>query len=227
MSDAESAAVVEYKAQTYNSSRQALEEELSKLEINPEFFKTLTVDQLADLLFGLNRAMNANAGSAAANKIAKKVSSGLSSIDKKILKALLESNGSPSSLQLSRELDIPITTVQRRRKRLEDEFVNEFYSLQYEKFGKRQVTFIVSLGAVDKNAIANEILGLEKVIAVARTFGDGADLKIEAILESNQEFMETSEKIKAIQGIQKVCWFESLEILGRKKELDQAIVESA
>jgi DNA-binding Lrp family transcriptional regulator len=201
---------------------------LAKIDVNPEFFKTLTVDQLADLLFGLNRAINANAGSAAGRRITKKLAgSTLSSIDKKILKALLESRGNPSSLQLSRELDIPLSTVQRRRKRLEDEFVNEFYSLQYEKFGKRQVTFIVSLGAVDKNAIANEILGLEKVIAVARTFGDGADLKVEAILESNQEFMETSEKIKAIPGIQKVCWFESLELLGRKKELDLSIVEGA
>lgn len=210
-----------------NVSRQALEQELTKVEVDPEFFKTLTVDQLSDLLFGLNRAINANPGSAAAKQIARKVSSVLSPIDKKIMKALLESKGNPSSLQLSRELDIPISTVQRRRKRLEEEFISESYSLKYEKFGKRHITFVVSLGAVNKIATANEILGIEKVIAVAQTFGDNADLKVEAILESNEEFVKICDTIKAVPGIQKLSWFESLEVLGRKKKLDHDIVENS
>lgn len=148
----------------------------------------------------------------------------LSAVDRKILKALLECGGNPSSLQLSRELDIPLTTVQRRRKRLEEEFISESYSLRYEKFGKRHITFIVSLGVGDRYEVTKEILVLEKVSALTSTFGDGADLKVEAILDSNQEFIEISEKIKSISGIQKISWFESIEVLGRKKETDLSII---
>lgn len=228
MSNARTSPIVEYNASTRNVSRQAIECELTKLEINPDFFKTLTMEQLADLLIGLNRVMNANATSIAAKQLAKKSQRvALSAIDKKVLKTLLESKGNPSSLQLSKELDIPISTVQRRRRRLEEEFVNESYSLRYEKFDRRIVTFIISLGAGNKNAIADEILGLEKVIAVSQIFGDGADLKVEAILESNQEFMAVSEKIRSIPCIQKFSWFESIEVLGRKKELDLSIIESS
>jgi len=220
--------IEEYNAPTRNVSRRAIEGELTKLEINPDFFKTLTMEQLADLLLGLNRVMNANTSTIVAKQLAKKSQGvALSAIDKKILKTLLESKGNPSSLQLSRELDIPISTVQRRRRRLEEEFVNESYSLRYEKFGKRFVTFIISLGAGNKNAIADEILGLEKVIAVSQIFGDGADLKVEAILESNQEFMAVSEKIRSIPSVQKFSWFESIEVLGRNKELDLSIIESS
>lgn len=227
MSNLGTGATAELQITTTIVSRAEVEDELATLGINSEFFKTLTVDQLSDLLFGLNKVVTANAESAAAKRIEKRFKSALSPIDKKILKALLESWGSPSSLQLSRELDIPISTVQRRRKRLEEEFVKESYSLQYQKFGRRQVTFIVSIGVGNKTTISDEILELEKVIAVTRTFGDSADLKIEALVESNQEFMAISEKIRSISGIQKFSWFESLEELGRKKEVDVKLIESA
>jgi DNA-binding Lrp family transcriptional regulator len=212
-------------------TRAALEQELAKLAINPDFFRSFTTEQLSDVLYGLNKTAtssgnNSSLASGTKCESGKKASERmLSSIDKKILKALLESRGKPSSIQLSKELDIPLATVQRRRKRLEEEFVRESYSLRYDKFGRRQITFIISLGAGEKSTIANEILSIEKVNYVSRTFGDSADLKVEAVVETNKELMDTSEKIKALPGIQKISWFESLEILGKKKEPDLAIVE--
>lgn len=212
-------------------TRAALEQELAKLAINPDFFRSFTIEQLSDVLYGLNktatsRGNNSSPGSGTKYESGKKASERiLSSIDKKILKALLESRGKPSSIQLSKELDIPLATVQRRRKRLEEEFVRESYSLRYDKFGRRQITFIISLGVGERSTIANEILSIEKVNYVSRTFGDSADLKVEAVVETNKELMDTCEKIKALPGIQKISWFESLEILGKKKEPDLAIVE--
>lgn len=207
-----------------NISRQDIMAELEKIGVTPSYFEALTVDQLSDLLFGFNRAMNANAGSNATKRIAKRFALDLSSIDKKILRALVESKGNPSSLQLSRALDVPLSTIQRRRKRLEEEFVTESYSLKYEKFGKRQVTFIISVGARDRTAVAKEILELDKVISVSCTFGDGADLKVEVILETNPEFIDISEKIRAVESVQKISWFESMEVLGKNKEIDLSII---
>ncbi len=215
---------------TSNVSRQAIETELTKIGVTVELFKSLTVDQLSDLLFGLNKVATSGTNGLERTMRDRTKRGGesvvLSQIDKKILRAMLESKGSPSSIALSRELDIPLSTVQRRRKRLEEECVRESYSLNYEKFGKRNITFIISLGAGDKSTIANEILSLDKVTRVSRTFGDGADLQVEAIVETNKELMEISEKIKALPEIQKICLFESLEILGKKKDIDISIVES-
>lgn len=207
---------------THNISRQAIMTELGNMGVNASLFESLTVDQLSDLMYGLIKVINTSNGNYANHQSTERAV--LSALDKKILKALLECGGNPSSLQLSKDLNIPLSTVQRRRKRLEEEFISESYSLRYEKFGKKHVTFIVSLGVGDTSEVAREILALEKVSALTRTFGDGADLKIEAILDSNQEFIETSEKIKSISGVQKISWFESIEVLGRKKDADLLII---
>lgn len=77
---------------------------------------------------------------------------------------------------------------------MEDEFVNESYALKYEKFDKRNITFILTLGSRDKTAVAKEIVEHGKMFSIACTFGDGADLKAEVILETHQEFMDVSRK---------------------------------
>jgi predicted transcriptional regulator len=59
----------------------------------------------------------------AINPLALARSSKLSDVDKKMLQTLLASSGRVSSLALSRKLEIPLTTIQRRRKRLESEFL--------------------------------------------------------------------------------------------------------
>jgi DNA-binding Lrp family transcriptional regulator len=226
MSNEQIISAVEKSAFAQNISRQSVMAELESIGVKTAFFESLTVDQLSALLFCLNKAMNSNPNSMNSQRIGKRAGVILSSIDKKILKALLESAGSPSSIQLSRDLDIPITTVQRRRKRLEEEFISESYTLNYEKFAMRHVTFLVSFNAGNTLEFKKEILALQKVIALTRTFGDGADLKIEAILGTNQEFIELSEKIKALPGVQKVSWFESIESLGKNNVADLLIIGS-
>ena len=42
---------------------------------------------------------------------------------------------------MSKKLEIPLTTIQRRRKRLEKEFLENDYTLLLEKFGWRRVDF--------------------------------------------------------------------------------------
>ena len=46
----------------------------------------------------------------------------LSNLDRRLLKLLLESEGGISSLELSRRLNIPVSTVKRRRNHLEEEY---------------------------------------------------------------------------------------------------------
>jgi hypothetical protein len=146
-------------------SRQKLGAEPAELGITVEPLHSLSEDQLSDLPFGLRRTANSRdngteqsrQGCALTNKTIDNESIALFQIDKKILKALLESKGNLSSIALSREPDIPLSMVQRRHERLEEECVREWYSLPYEKFGKRNITFIISLGAGERSAIADAI----------------------------------------------------------------------
>jgi DNA-binding Lrp family transcriptional regulator len=208
-------------------SRTELLRELESLGINTGCLQTLTVDQLSNLLYDLNKAANRNATSKASHGNAKDAAdNNLSAIDKKMLKALLESHGSPSSLQLSRDLQIPISTVLRRRKRLMEQFIRHSYSLRYEAFARRNITFIISLGAGNRSQVVREILSLKGVTSITRTFGDGLDLMIEAVVEENEELVELSEKIRSVQGVQRVSFFECLEVLEKNKEVDLALIDS-
>jgi len=47
-----------------------------------------------------------------------------------------------STKNISTEFGIPVTTIRRRRKRLEKEFLKIHYVLDIEKFGWRRVDFL-------------------------------------------------------------------------------------
>src|SRR5215467_15597387 len=74
----------------------------------------------------------------------KKMKYVLSLVDKKILKVLLNPDGPISSLYLSKKLDIPHATIQRRRKRLEKELLKFTYNVDLEKFGWRRADLFIS-----------------------------------------------------------------------------------
>ena len=66
----------------------------------------------------------------------------LSDIDKKLLQILLSPNGNIASSSLSKELGVPITTIRRRRKRLERDYLKVHYVLDIEKFGWDVLIFL-------------------------------------------------------------------------------------
>jgi DNA-binding Lrp family transcriptional regulator len=78
----------------------------------------------------------------------------LSDIDKKLLKILLSPNGYVHSQQMAKDLGIPITTIRRRRHRLESEFIKSNYVLDIEKFGWRRVDFFLSIRNGKINPVA-------------------------------------------------------------------------
>ena len=65
----------------------------------------------------------------------------ISTIDRMILKEILSSSEKRTSTFQSKKLKVPSATIQRRRKRLETEFLEKDYILRLEKFGWRRVDF--------------------------------------------------------------------------------------
>ena len=149
----------------------------------------------------------------------------LTAVDKKLLKVLLAPNGKHSSKSLARQLGIPATTVQRRRKRLE-KILTVSYTLCLKTFGWHKVDFLIATESGRTGFIGNELLKLDEVVYVGKSIGQHTiDLRVETILEDNAEILRMMELLKSTKGIKDVIWTEIVEVVGRKMSIPSQIVD--
>jgi len=149
----------------------------------------------------------------------------LTAVVKKLLKVLLAPNGKHSSKSLARQLGIPATTVQRRRKRLE-KILTVSYTLCLKTFGWHKVDFLIATESGRTGFIGNELLKLDEVVYVGKSIGQHTiDLRVETILEDNAEILRMMELLKATKGIKDVIWTEIVEVVGRKMSIPSQIVD--
>jgi DNA-binding Lrp family transcriptional regulator len=149
----------------------------------------------------------------------------LTPVDRKLLKTLLTPDGKHSSKALARKLGIPATTVQRRRKRLE-EFLKLNYTLDLSKFGWHKVDFLIATESGKTGVIGKALLARDEVIYVGKSIGQHTiDLRIETILEDNAEILRMMELLKATKGIKDVVWTEVVEVIGRKMSVPAQIID--
>jgi DNA-binding Lrp family transcriptional regulator len=142
------------------------------------------------------------------------------------LKAILAPDGRRSSAQISKNLGLPATTVQRRRKRLEKEFLTVYYSLDLERFGWRKVDFLVATERGKTTKVAEELLKWDEVVFVGRSIGQQTiDLKVETVVKGNSEILQLQETLKAMDGVKDVIWTEIVEVIGRKPSVPFRIID--
>ena len=156
-----------------------------------------------------------------------KATTTVSDLDRKLLKILLSPNGDlKSSKSLSAKLGIPITTIRRRRKRLESKFLKMHYILDIEKFGWKRVDFFISIRNGMVNSVANKLLTSDEVTYVAKSIGEHTiDLRVEAIVKDNGSILDLLEKIKAMKGVKDVVWSEIVNVVGRKISIPSSIID--
>ena len=111
---------------------------------------------------------------------------------------------------MSRKLEISMTTLQRRRKRLEKEFLEEDYTFLLKKFGWRRVDFFISTSGGKTDALAKDLLSLNQVTAVGKSIGEHTiDLRVETIVKDNHEILDLLETLQAMDGIREIrCLFQ-------------------
>jgi len=151
----------------------------------------------------------------------------MSDLDRKLLKILLSPNGDlKSSKSLSDKLGIPVTTVRRRRKRLEDLFLKMHYVLDIEKFGWKRVDFFISIRNGLVNTVANKMMDLDEVTYVGKSIGEHTiDLRVETILKDNASILDFLERTKAMDGVKDVLWSEIVSVVGRKISIPGSIID--
>jgi DNA-binding Lrp family transcriptional regulator len=138
-------------------------------------------------------------------------------MDRKMLRLLLNSEGSMTTHEISVQLGIPLSTVQRRRKRLEEEYLIKHYSLDPMKFGFRRIDLLIYTEGGETMNVGKELLKREEVTYAARTIGEHTiDLRIEVFVKDNGVLLDLLETVKAMKGVRDVVWTEVIETIGRK-----------
>ena len=152
----------------------------------------------------------------------------LSEVDREILKVLLSPNNGRkrSALFLSKKLGIPQTTIQRRRKRLEEEFLQSSYTLNLEKFGYRRVDLLIYTRNGKTGSVAKQLLENEEVTYVGKSIGEHTiDLRVEIIIKDNAELLNILEEVKSMDGVNDVVWSEIVQVVGRKRSIPSKIID--
>ena len=151
----------------------------------------------------------------------------LSAIDRRILKILLSPNGEmKSTISIAKKMGIPVTTVRRRRKRLEKDFLKVHYVLDIEKFGWRRVDFFISILQGKVNEVASNLIKLNDVTYVGKSIGEHTiDLRVETIVKDNSILLNLLEEIKAMDGVRDVVWSEIVSIVGQKISIPSSIID--
>ena len=143
-----------------------------------------------------------------------------------ILKEILSPIENKTSDTLSKKLNISLTTLQRRRMRLEKEFLEQDYTLLLNKFGWRRIDFFISTTNGKTDVLANDIVSLDQVTKVGKSIGEHTiDLRVETIVNDNQELLNTLEKLKAMEGVRDVVWSEIVKTIGNKMSVPSHVID--
>ena len=150
----------------------------------------------------------------------------LSLVDKQILKILLEPEGGVSSRVLEEKLGIPRSTIQRRRRHLEQTYLQHTYSLNLEQLGYRRVDLLIFTGGGATSAIAHELLKRDEVVSVGRSIGEHTiDLRAEVIIKDNSELLGLLELVKGMPSVKDVIWSEIVDMIGQKRSVPSSIID--
>jgi hypothetical protein len=158
------------------------------------------------------------------------VGTNLTSVDKEILKVLLDRDsgrdGEVSSRQLGVKLGIPLSTIQRRRRHLEQTYLERTYSLNLANLGYRRVDLLIFTGGGATQEIAHELLKRDEVVYVGRSIGEHTiDLRAEVIIKDNSELLGLLELVKAMSSVRDVIWSEIVDVIGKKRSIPSAIID--
>jgi hypothetical protein len=144
----------------------------------------------------------------------------LSKHDAEIVKDLLATRAEIAARLLSEKLGISSSAAEPTPKEWGKEYLSISYSSTLEKYGWRQIEFLISTVGGRTMAIGKELLKHDQVAYVARTIGQfNIDLRVEVFVRSNDDLINMIEEVKAMPGVKELIWSEIIEVVGRKNHI--------
>lgn len=134
-------------------------------------------------------------------------------INLKIIKELME-NPNIKSSELAKKLQIPLSTIQRRRASLERaSILKKEYSIDLRNFGLRIAEILIDIGKGDYNKILEEIKDKynKHIISISRKIGDpGINIGIKVIYSDSLQLFEILEELRKSNLVKQFDWYESI-----------------
>ena len=135
-------------------------------------------------------------------------------INLKIIKELMQ-NPNIKSSELSEKLQVPLSTIQRRRAALEKtSILKKEYSIDLNKFGLRIAEILINIekGGHDKVLDNIKYKYKEHIISISRKIGDpGINVGIKVIYSDSIQLFEILEELRRNTFIKKFEWYESIQ----------------
>jgi hypothetical protein len=124
-------------------------------------------------------------------------------------------------------LGIPPTVSEPVSQEWGKEYLAIMYSSTLEKYGWRQVEFLISTAGGRTMAIGKELLKRKDVAYVARSVGQfNIDLRVEIFIRNNDDLIDLIEEVKGMRGVKDVIWSEIIEVVGRKNHIPTGILST-
>lgn len=136
-----------------------------------------------------------------------RLSSEFDDIDIRILELLIQGK---NSKQISSSLGIPISTIQRRvRKLFEKEFIMSKYQINFTKFGFKSGCIHIYLHDGDIDTILEKVSKLKGVASLETHIGN-SDIICEVVYREGRDLFDLISNIKNMEGVEKVVWSERI-----------------
>lgn len=122
-------------------------------------------------------------------------------IDRIILHALQEDARHNTNAEISRRVSVSASTVGKRIARLEEDGVLKGYrpEIDYERAGfPLQVLFVCTASIAEREALANETLGIEGVLNVRELMTGEKNVHIQAVGSSNDDITRIAHRLDEI-----------------------------
>ena len=133
----------------------------------------------------------------------------------KIIKELME-NPNIKSSELSEKLQVPLSTIQRRRARIEESILKKNYYFNFSKIGYRTAEIFLDIDKGKVFEIGQQILKLfeNKVVRATTRINSLNNLCIEIVFKDSKELHDILEKMKTLDNTTNVYFSEVVNIIG-------------
>src|SRR5919198_6117662 len=114
------------------------------------------------------------------------------------------------------QLDVPLSTMQRRRAQLEKSILKRTYSLDYKAFGAREGDLIINVDKGKSKQVAQYLLKNYKdnITFVHTRINSEHNVSAHVIYKDTQELHELKESVRTMEYVVNVMWSETVEMIG-------------
>lgn len=153
-----------------------------------------------------------------ANNIDRKPVKEQFSIDRINLKIIdeLVSNGDIKSSEISEKLKIPLSTIQRRRTRIEKSILKKKYQMDLTQLGYRTAQIFVDVQKGKAKETGEELIKKynRNIVSASTRINSSNNLCLEVVYNGSDELHYLLEEIKSIPLADKVDWSEQVTMIG-------------